>query len=238
MKIKGLRKFSLLDYPEKVCAVVFTAGCNFRCPFCHNPSLVLDAAALTEPPKMPGPPEIKEEEFFDFLSSRAGKLDGVCVTGGEPLLQPDIIDFIGRIRELGFLVKLDTNGSFPDRLETILNEKRVDYVAMDIKNSEDNYPRTIGISEFSLNNVKKSADLLLNSDIKYEYRTTVTQELHTAESIHRIGRRLRGGLKYCLQNFKDTGNLLGGETFHSLTPEKIADFAKIAQLYFQTVEVR
>lgn len=238
MKIGGLQKFSLLDYPEKICAIVFTAECNFRCPFCHNPSLVLDAAALTEPPKQPERPEIKEEEIFNFLSSRVGKLDGVCVTGGEPLLQPDIIDFIRRIHDLGFLVKLDTNGSFPDRLEAILNENLVDYVAMDIKNSEEFYPLTMGITKFSLNNVKKSANLLLVSDIKYEFRTTVVKELHTADSIHRIGRRLRGGMKYCIQNFKDAGNLLGAGTFHPLPPEEIADFKKIAQLYFQTVEVR
>ena len=144
MVIQGLQKLTLLDYPEKVACTVFTAGCNFRCPFCHNASLVIDTYKNKE---------IPSEEFFDFLKKRQGILDGVCVTGGEPLIQHGIEDFLRRIKELGYAVKLDTNGSFPDKLARIVEAGLVDYVAMDIKNSQESYGRTIGIEDYDLRNI-------------------------------------------------------------------------------------
>ena len=147
MVIQGLQKLTLLDYPEKVACTVFTAGCNFRCPFCHNASLVIDTYKNKE---------IPSEEFFDFLKKRQGILDGVCVTGGEPLIQHGIEDFLRRIKELGYAVKLDTNGSFPDKLARIVEAGLVDYVAMDIKNSQESYGRTIGIEDYDLRNIHRS----------------------------------------------------------------------------------
>ena len=144
MEIHGIQKMTLLDYPEKVACTIFTARCNFRCPFCHNASLVthVDAAAA-----------ISEEEVFSFLAKRQGILDGVCITGGEPLLQPDIEEFIRKVKELGYQVKLDTNGSFPDRLEHLIDEGLVDYVAMDLKNCRERYGETVGLAKLRISMV-------------------------------------------------------------------------------------
>ena len=151
MKIQGLQKLTLLDFPERVACTVFTAGCNFRCPFCHNASLVVD---------IPKEAEISEEAFFEFLKKRQGVLEGVCVSGGEPLLQPDIERFIGRIKELGYAVKLDTNGSFPDRLKMLVEKRLIDYVAMDIKNSPETYAVTAGLETLDIVSVEKSVAYL------------------------------------------------------------------------------
>ena len=229
MRIGGLQKFSLLDFPEKIAAVVFTNGCNFRCPFCHNPTLVAETA-LT--------PHVPEEEFFTFLAQRIDRLDGVCVTGGEPLLQSDCADFLRRIKRLGFLVKLDTNGSFPEKLKAILAEHLVDYVAMDIKNVSEKYTATAGISESFIDNIHKSANLLLNGDIPYEFRTTVVREFHTIDDIGQIGRRLRGGRKYCLQNYRESGHLAADLPLHSFTEDEIMEMSRKAEEFFQVVEVR
>lgn len=229
MKIGGLQKMSLLDYPEKICAIVFTVGCNFRCPFCHNSALI--AADTAEP-------LIAEDEFFSFLSRRVGRLDGVCVTGGEPLLQPDLADFLRRIKRLGFTVKLDTNGSFPERLEALLSESLLDYVAMDVKNAPEKYAKTVGITEISLNNIEISAKLLLDGDIPYEFRTTLVKEFHTPEDIRRIGRLLRGGKKYCLQNFSDSGRLTTNVPLNSFSEDEIMEMKRIADEFFQAVEIR
>lgn len=229
MNIKGLKKFSLLDYPEEIAAVVFTGGCDFRCPFCHNPSLALDSESLET---------IDSETFFAFLSSRVGRLDGVCVTGGEPLLQRDLPEFIRKIRALGFAVKLDTNGSFPDRLEALLDERLLDYVAMDVKNTPEDYARTAGLNRLEMGPIFKSAKLLMEGAVPYEFRTTVTRELHSPDSIRQIGRWLRGAKKYVLQNFHYSGPLLGDRPFHSLSSEEMAEFQRCATEYFQTVEVK
>lgn len=198
MLIGGFQKMTMLDFPGRVACTVFTYGCNLRCPFCHNATLVTQKTQLFD-----------EEEIFSYLKKRSGILDGVCVTGGEPLLQKDIFEFISKVREMGFLVKLDTNGCFPERLEYALDNKLVDYVAMDIKNSKEKYAMTVGIDGFDITPIEKSVELIKNSAVEYEFRTTVVKELHTMEDMKSIGKWLFGAKKYCLQNFEDTGNLIG-----------------------------
>ena len=201
MLIKGLQKLTLLDFPEKMACTLFTFGCNFRCPFCHNASLVLsDRADGTI---------IKEEDFFKFLRSRRGILEGVCISGGEPTLQPDLPDFIRRIRDLGFAVKLDTNGYRPAVLRALIDEGLVDYVAMDIKNSLSRYPETVGIARFDTAPIEESMDLLMEGRVPFEFRTTLVRGLHTPESIAEMGRRLAGGERFFLQTFEDSGDLIG-----------------------------
>ena len=200
MLIKGLQKLTLLDFPEKMACTLFTFGCNFRCPFCHNASLVLsDRADGTI---------IEEEDFFRFLLSRRGILEGVCISGGEPTLQPDLPAFIRRIRDLGFAVKLDTNGYRPAVLRALIDEGLVDYVAMDIKNSLSRYPETVGIARFDTAPIEESMDLLMENRVPFEFRTTLVRGLHTPESIAEIGRRLAGGERFFLQTFEDSGDLI------------------------------
>ena len=202
MKLHGLQKLTLLDFPEHVACTVFTAGCNLRCPFCHNALLVTDIHPEDAVP---------EDEFFSFLQKRKGLLDGVAVTGGEPLLQPDLADFLRRVKAMGYAVKLDTNGCYPDRLAALLEEKLVDYAAMDVKNTPARYPETVGIPDFDVAPVRESMALLRQSGIAYEFRTTVVAEFHTEDDIEEIARWLRdeGAPRYFLQNFKDSGGLIG-----------------------------
>lgn len=197
MNIQGFAKTSLLDYPGHIAADVFTAGCNFRCPFCHNSDLVLAPSV-----------EYSEEEVLDTLRKRKGILEGVCITGGEPTLQPDLLDFMGKIREFGYKIKLDTNGYRPDVLRAVLNEGLADYVAMDIKNSLPKYPLTAGITNFHTENILESIELLKECSIDYEFRTTVVRELHTEEDLIEVAHMLEGCKQYFLQSFKDSGNIL------------------------------
>lgn len=202
MKINGFQKMTVLDFPTKVACTIFTAGCNLRCPFCHNASLVthIDNSVSFD-----------ENEILAYLKKRTGILDGVCITGGEPLLQPDIENFIAKIKELGYLVKLDTNGCYPDALKNLLDKKLVDYVAMDIKNSKDKYALTVGIDNFDISPIEKSIDILLNCDIDYEFRTTIVKQFHTADDIQDIGVWIKGAKNYFLQNFVDSGDLICGD---------------------------
>ena len=210
MHIHGLQKLALVDYPGKLAATVFTGGCNLRCPFCHNALLVTRLAET---------PEIPEQEVLDFLASRRGLLDGVVLTGGEPLLQPDAADFLRKVRELGFAVKLDTNGTNPDMLEALAQEGLLDYAAMDIKNSPDRYAETCGGVDL-LGPVKRSAALLMAGAVDYEFRTTVCAPLHTPEEMAGIGRWLKGAKRYFLQPFVDSGELVGSG-MKPLTKEEI-----------------
>ena len=200
MLIKGLQKLTLLDFPEKMACTLFTFGCNFRCPFCHNASLVLadraDGAI------------IEEEDFFKFLRSRRGILEGVCISGGEPTLQPDLPDFIRKVKELGFAVKLDTNGYRPAVLRALIDEGLLDYVAMDIKNSLPRYPETVGISRFDTAPIEESMNLLMENRVPFEFRTTLVRGLHTPESIAEMGKRLAGDERFFLQTFEDSGDLI------------------------------
>lgn len=228
MKIQGLQKLTLLDFPERTACTVFTAGCNFRCPFCHNASLVIDVPKETE---------MTEADFLRFLRKRSGILDGVCISGGEPLLQPDMQEFIKQIKELGFAVKLDTNGSFPDRLISLIESGLLDYVAMDIKNSPDTYAFTAGVDVLDMEKIKKSVSYLQEGHILYEFRTTVVKNYHTKEDFERIGQWICGTEKYFLQNFVDSGDLIGRKT-RGCTTEEMQEFLGIVRKYVPNAVLR
>ena len=201
MRIGGLQKLTLLDYPGKVACTVFLSGCNLRCPYCHNPALVL--------PEQSNAPGMPEPEVFAFLEQRKGKLDGICITGGEPTMQPELPGFLEKLRGLGYAIKLDTNGTNPGMLNGLLRDGILNYVAMDIKNSPSRYAEACGGADV-LSKVRESADLLLNSPTDYEFRTTVCKPLHTEKEMEEIGRWLRGAKRYFLQPFVDTGDLVSG----------------------------
>ena len=228
MRIQGLQKLTLLDYPEHTACTVFTAGCNFRCPFCHNASLVVD---------IPKEAQISEEEFFAFLQKRIGIIDGVCVSGGEPLLQPDIEQFIRKIKDMGFAVKLDTNGSFPDKLIHLVEQGLVDYVAMDIKNCLESYAITAGVEVVDVEAIKKSVSYLKEGHVPYEFRTTVVKNYHFEESFELIGQWLEGAEKYFLQNFVDSGDLIGKKV-QGCSEENMKEFLKVVQKYIPNADLR
>ncbi len=199
MRISGLQKLTLLDFPGHTACTVFTGACNYRCPFCHNAELVL----------RPGEqPEIPDEEFFALLRKRKGLLDGVAVTGGEPTLQPDLPEFLARIRELGYAVKLDTNGTRPDLVKDLVGRDLVQYIAMDIKNAPERYPQTTGVEDPRLEAVRETAAFLLEGRVPYEFRTTVVKELHRPEDLEAVGRWLAGAKHYYIQCFTDSGDLI------------------------------
>ncbi|MBQ1978041.1 MAG: anaerobic ribonucleoside-triphosphate reductase activating protein [Ruminococcus sp.] len=198
MKIEAIQKLTLLDFPQKMASTIFTHGCNFRCPFCHNAGLVTEASMATT----------SEEEVLRFLRSRQGILEGVCITGGEPLMQEGIEEFIKAIKDMGFLVKLDTNGSFPEKLKSLCKKGLVDYVAMDIKNSKQKYAVTVGKKLFDLSAVSESVDFLKKGTVPYEFRTTVTKDFHTMDDLKDIAKWLSGCDAYYLQQFVDSGNLI------------------------------
>lgn len=196
MRLGGYQKLTLIDYPGKIATTVFTVGCSFRCPFCHNPELVLtNNSQFSTDNKM-------EKEFFDFLEKRKGKLEGVCITGGEPTIQADIIEFIKKIKKMGFLVKLDSNGTRPDVLKKILNQELVDFVAMDIKNSLKNYSQTVGIKA-DVERIKLSIEMIMNSGVDYEFRTTVVPGIHSEEDFDKIAKLIFGAKSYYLQEYRD-----------------------------------
>jgi pyruvate formate lyase activating enzyme len=199
MNISGLQKLTLLDYPSYIACTLFTSGCNFRCPFCHNSPLVTGEKA---------PSVIPESEIMSFLAKRAGVLDGVCITGGEPLLQPDLKDFIIKVRKLGYKVKLDTNGYSPDKLKALLDENLLDMVAMDIKNSPQKYALTAGKKDLDLSLISKSIDLIIHSQIRYEFRTTVVAEFHEDSDFKEIAKMIKGAKAYFIQNFVDSGAVI------------------------------
>lgn len=228
MNIQGLQKLTLLDFPGKTACTVFTGGCNFRCPFCHNADLVQDPDAY-EP--------IGEETVIALLEKRRRVLEGVCVTGGEPLLQPELAAFLGRIKALGYAVKLDTNGSYPERLKALINQGLVDYVAMDIKNAPDKYALTIGREEFDLSPVRESIELLMNGDTPYEFRTTVVKELHTPEDIAALSEWIRGAKKYFLQAFVDSGKVIAGG-LHACSKAEMTELLAVARKALPQTELR
>ena len=225
LKINGLQKLTLLDYPNKVACTFFTYGCNFRCPFCHNKTLVTD--------KNEG--EINYQEIMDFLVSKKKMLDGICLTGGEPLLHDEVFDFFKDVRNLGLSIKLDTNGSFPDKLEKIINDNLVDYVAMDIKNCKERYSETCGVS-VDISKIERSVDILMTSNIEYEFRTTIVSEFHDNESIEKLVKWIKGAKAYYLQNFVDNHHLIGNASGVSL--EKMHEFLSIAKNYIANSNLR
>ena len=227
MKIHGLQKMTLLDYPGRVACTVFFGGCNMRCPFCHNAEL-LDGTA---------PAVMDDEELLSFLKKRQGLLDGVAFTGGEPLLQKDLPELMGKIRDLGYPVKLDTNGTFPDRLNRMITDGLVQYVAMDIKNSQERYADTAGLKEMDLAPVRESVSLLMEGRTEYEFRTTVIRELHSEQDFEAIGEWLAGAKEYYLQEFRDSDQVLV-QGLHGCSLETMERYRDILRKTMSEVGIR
>ena len=234
MKISGFRKTSLIDYPGNIAAVVFTGGCNFRCPYCHNPELVGKVAAEDSGPFL------DLDYLWDFLEDRKKLLDGLVITGGEPLLQQSIVSFIKKVKAMSMKVKLDTNGTVFSILKQLVEEKLLDYVALDIKTSFDKYRELVRTcTDEELAAIKKSIDLLIGSDIDYEFRTTVVPGCHSAEDIRQIARQVEGAAKFVLQNFRSGVTLDPSFQEKKRFPdEKLDEFKEIAEKYLQQVKVR
>lgn len=228
MEIKGLTKTTLLDYPGYVSATIFTGGCDFRCPYCHNKALVVNEDRL---------PSMHIDEVYDFLNKRKAALEGVCITGGEPLNQPDLCDFLYNVKQMGYKIKLDTNGYDPSHLNHILKQHLVDYIAMDIKNSQAKYAKTAGISNLDLTRVKLSVDLLRDSDTPYEFRTTIAKELHQPEDIQSIAQWLNGARAYYLQPYTESDDVIM-PVFSSYTKKEMQALKALAQPYIRTVDIR
>lgn len=227
MKIHGLQKMTLLDFPGRVACTVFLGGCDFRCPFCHNFQLI-DGSA---------PPMMEEEELLAFLRKRKGLLEGVAFTGGEPCLRPELPDLMARIREMGFGVKLDTNGNHPARLREILERGLADYVAMDVKNSPGKYAATCGLSALDLGPIRESVALLLEGKTDYEFRTTVVDELHEGADFEAVGQWIAGAKRYFLQSFTDREAVpFGG--LHAPSKEKLREYREIAAKYVPETRLR
>ena len=262
MQLAGLQKTTLVDFPGKVAATVFTRGCSFRCHFCHNPELVIPEQFLEQ---------IPEQEFFDFLISRLGKLQGVCITGGEPLLHVDADKFISHIKALGFAVKLDSNGSFPDRLEKIISDGDVDYIAMDIKSPLNKYLMVTNFqnpndklqinyksqssknknfchserseeSQSDRNNltdkIKESINLIISSGIDYEFRTTVCHPLHEVSDFKEIGKMIKGAKRYYIQNFVQSKHVNPKYSFKPFSDKELKDGLKIISGYVNSAQIR
>jgi len=227
MKLAGFQKLTLLDYPGKVACTLFTPGCNFRCPFCHNASLVthVDPAA-----------RIDVDEVLSFLKKRRGLLEGVCITGGEPLLQSGIEELMQEIHNLGFQMKLDTNGSFPDRLSSVLKNHLVDYVAMDIKSSPEGYDRVTGVPS-DMDAIRQSVSLLINGDTDYEFRTTTVKGLHTREDFLSIGPLIKDAKAYFIQSYVDSGDVIDPR-FQAFDRETLADFLSLVKPFVQSASLR
>ena len=238
MNIQGLQKMTLLDYPEHVACTVFLGGCDFRCPFCHNYELVeATSFPYDREPVTTLPPAISDKEFFDFLDKRRGLLDGVCITGGEPCLRKDLPEFIARIKDMGFLVKLDTNGNHPEVLRPLIDQKLVDYVAMDVKNSPEKYALTIGLEAIDLDPVMESISILIEGNVPYEFRTTVMAELHEEEDFDKIGEMIKGAEKYYIQSFVDR-DTVPNHNFTAPDEEKLRKFREKVGFYVHHVELR
>lgn len=230
MLIGGLQKLTFIDYPGKIAAAVFTVGCNFSCPFCHNPELV-------DIFKMKKQALVLEDDFFEFLKSRQGDLDGVCVSGGEPTLQKDLPEFLQKIKDLGFSVKLDTNGTNPEMLETLIQSELLDYVAMDIKVSAEKY-HILSNRNLNMENIKQSVRLIKNMD-NYEFRTTVIPKYHDIEELIAIAEWLRGSKKYFLQQFRPAKTLdLSFVSEPTYSPAQLQEFCRILKPYYQHCAVR
>lgn len=228
MNISAIQKTTLLDYPGRIACTVFLPGCNLRCPFCHNAGLVL--------PEQIQAPRVSQEDFLSFLDRRKGKLDGVCITGGEPTLYDDLPELMEEIHHRGFLVKLDTNGTNPQMLQRVIEEGLADYVAMDIKNSPPRYKETCGGVDM-LARIQESAAILLSQAADYEFRTTVFHPLHTPDAMREIGQWLLGAKRYYLQCFVDSGNLVG-QGIAPLTQEETEELRQAVLEYIPATQIR
>lgn len=228
MIFNGFQKLTLLDFPGKTACTLFTAGCNFRCPFCHNASLVTHIEKYET---------YTEEDILSFLKKRQGLLDGVCITGGEPLLQNGIEDFLAKVKALGFAVKLDTNGSNPEKLKSLVEKGVVDYVAMDVKASMENYGNAVGIPDFNTQDIEQSIDFLLSEAVDYEFRTTVVAELHNTQDIAELAKRIKGAKRYFLQSFVDSGDLIG-QNLTAVAPEIMTEMCNVALRFVENAKIR
>lgn len=226
MDFCGLQKLTLLDYPGRTACTLFTGGCNLRCAFCHNGGLVDAPEAM-----------FSEEQILSFLSGRKKLLDGVCVTGGEPLLQSELKAFLYKVKDLGFSVKLDTNGCFPQRLKDLVRYGLVDYIAMDVKNSLANYPKTVGLPAFDVTPVCESISYIMEGNVPYEFRTTVVRELHGEDDIVSVAKLIAGAQKYALQSFVDSGAVLT-QGLSAWDKETICRMADLAKPWVPNTEVR
>lgn len=227
MIIGGLTNLTLLDYPEKVACTVFTVGCNFRCPFCHNNSLVCGN----------GGKQIAVGEVLRFLQKRKNVLEGMCLTGGEPLVQQGVEDFLQQVKDMGYLVKLDTNGAYPERLQTLVKQGLVDYVAMDVKNSKDKYAVTVGCGNADLDKIEQSVAYLKSGAVDYEFRTTVTGNLHDEQSISALAEWLAGAKRLYLQKFVNSGDLIDMNTI-GCDDDTMRRYLDIARKYVPNTELR
>jgi pyruvate formate lyase activating enzyme len=229
--IKGIQKTSMIDYPGKISAILFTGGCNMRCPFCQNPDLISNQDQL---------PDLDEEKILDFLKKRKKWLDGICITGGEPLIHKDISDLIKKIKSLNYAVKLDTNGLNPGLLQKLIDQKLIDYIAMDIKSDKENYAKAAGLKTINLANIQKSIDIIKASKIDYEFRSTIVPDFYDTEVIKNIGNWLKGSKKYVLQQFRSTMPLLD-KKFQEKEPyqKKVLDkFKVILDGSIDNIEIR
>lgn len=228
MKVAGLVKNSLIDYPGKITAIVFTQGCNFRCPYCHNPELVSIEGKNSL---------ISENEVLGFLKERKGLLEAATITGGEPTLQKDLLGFMGKVKEMGYFVKLDTNGTNPDILEAAINKNLIDYIAMDIKHVPKKYAEVTGYRNFK--NIKKSIEVVMNSGVEYEFRSTVLPRMHTHKDFEEMGEIIRGANKYFIQNFRsDTTLNKEYQKESSFTLAALEEIKKTMKKYVKDCSIR
>ena len=227
MNINGLQKLTLLDFPGHTACTVFLAGCDMRCPFCHNSELISGSAEVV----------MTDDELLGFLAKRVGLLDGVAFTGGEPTLRKELPDLIRKIRALGYQIKLDTNGNHPEALAAMIDEGLLDYVAMDIKNDPDRYAVTAGLDSFDITNIMKSIELIMNSGVDYEFRTTVVDQLHDENSFKNIGPMIKGAKRYFLQPFTDRDTVPYGG-FSAPAAEKLGKYRDIISGFAKNVEIR
>ena len=228
MEFGGIQKVTLLDYPDKTACTLFTNGCNFNCPYCQNSSLI-DPAGSEQTQST--------SEVISFLKTRQGLLDGICISGGEPLMQNDLDTFIEEVKELGFLVKLDTNGSYPKKLEKLIKSGAIDYIALDIKNTPEKYALTIGMPEYDVVQVEESMDLLRSGTIPYEFRTTVVREFHTGDDLLSIAKWISEAEKYFLQNFENIDGVLQGG-LHSFSAAEMQKFVEKVRTILPAAELR
>ncbi len=228
MEFAGLQKISLVDYEGKVACTLFTAGCNFRCPFCHNSDLVIYAKNVNY---------IPFDEILDYLNKRKGMLDAVVITGGEPTLMPGLKEKLYEIKKLGYKIKLDTNGTNPDIVKELVNLKLIDYVAMDIKNSYEGYSKTIGLESYDSNKILESINYLLSGEVDYEFRTTLVREFHTDEDIKNIAKMIQGAKRYYLQEFKNSGHCIDS-SLHEVPLNDAMRFKSILLPYIKEVKLR
>ncbi len=225
MNIVGLQKVSLLNYPGLVSATIYVNGCNFRCPFCHNSSIVKGEYE-----------KLSEDEVFKYLEERKKMLDGVCVSGGEPTTQKDLKDFILKLKDMGFKVKLDTNGYNPSVLKQLIELKCLDYIAMDIKNSDEKYSKTAGVP-IEISVINESIELIMQSGIDYEFRTTVVEEFHSLADIEFIAKKIKGAKAFYIQNFEDSGDIMQS-CLHGFKKSKLEEFVKEAKKFISNSNLR